>query len=290
MPGCRPNFLLVGAMKAGTTSIMRYLASHPDVYVPPGKEVHFFDREERWRRGIDWYYEQFDGAGTQRAIGEGSPGYMLFPDVAARMASVVPDARLIAILRDPVDRAHSHYLHARRRGTERRPFAEIVDEELELSRPRTLPLAREALERHHYVVRGLYLEQLENLCAHYPRDSLHVLLVEDLEREPRRAFRELCRFLEIDDAVVPDIVGSKQNPYFEPRSQRLWALLQRVRVWRRLPKRARAVGARLLRRSDQPPAMDPHLRALLSDYFAAPNAALGQWLGRDLSHWRSPGS
>ncbi|MBA2525285.1 MAG: sulfotransferase [Pyrinomonadaceae bacterium] len=278
-------------MKAGTTSLMRYLASHPDVYVPPGKEVHFFDREERWHRGIGWYCEQFEGARTQHAIGEGSPSYMLFADVAARMASVVPDARLIAILRDPVDRAHSHYLHARRRGTERRPFAEVVEEELQLPRPRTLPVAREDLERHHYLARGLYLGQLENLCAHYARGSLHVLLVEDLEWEPRRAFQELCRFLEIDDAVIPDIVGSRQNPYVEPRSQRLWALLLRVRVWRRLPKRVRAVGARLLARSDpEPPAMDPRLHTLLSDYFAAPNAALGQWLGRDLSHWGSPSS
>ena len=289
MAGRLPNFLVVGAMKAGTTSLTLYLAAHPDVYVPPGKEAHFFERDERWGRGVDWYREWFAGAGSQRAIGEGTAGYMFFADVPARMAAVVPEARLIAILRDPVERAYSHYLHTRTRAGERRTFSQIVDEELQDNSFRSLPLSRQALGRSHYLARGLYLQQVQNLCEHYDRDALLVLLLDDLELHPGRAFRDVCRFLKIDDTVVPENVGTRVNPYVEPRSQRLWDLALRLRLLRALPNGVRMAAIRALVRFDPDhPPMDPDVRARLSGYFAAPNAALGEWLGRDLSHWGSP--
>jgi hypothetical protein len=289
MAGRLPNFLVVGAMKAGTTSLALSLAAHPDVYVPSEKEAHFFERDERWRRGVEWYSELFAGADGQRAIGEGTASYMFFTDVPSRMAAVVPDAKLIAILRDPVERAHSHYLHARTRAAERRTFAQIVEQEMRSDRHRPLPTSRQASGRSHYLARGLYLQQLEKLCEHYDRDSLLVLLLDDLESQPDRTFRKVCRFLDVDDTIVPDTVGARANSYFEPRSQRLWELALHLRLERWLPERARGGVARaLVRLQASPPRMSPDVREQLSEYFAAPNAALAEWLGRDLSHWSAP--
>jgi hypothetical protein len=110
LPGRLPNFLIVGAMKSGTTSLARYLGAHPQAYVAPEKEINFFERGYVWNRGVDWYASRFEGAGDALAVGEASPSYMYWPTAIERMASVVPDARLIALLRDPVERAYSHYL------------------------------------------------------------------------------------------------------------------------------------------------------------------------------------
>lgn len=287
--GRLPTFLIVGAMKSGTTSLAQYLAAHPEVYVPPKKEAHFFERDELWNRGADWYRGWFAGAGDQWAVGEGTASYMFFTEVPARMASVVPRARLIAILRDPVERAYSHYLHARTRGGERRTFREVVDEELRGDRLDRPAVSGSGSRRAYYLARGLYLEQLQRLCEHYDRESLLVLLLEDLELQPARVFAEVCRFLGIDETVAPDNLGSAINPYVKPRSQRLWELTLHLRLWRWLPKAASQRAARaLIDFEPGRPAMDPDARARLSAYFAAPNAALGEWLGQDLSVWGGP--
>src|SRR5437764_7156012 len=102
-----PNFFIIGAMRSGTTSLTRYLNAHPDVFVAPGKELHFFD--QRFDRGLDWYRDCFERAAGQRAIGEATQSYMYDAEAMTRLAVTVPKARLLAILRNPVDRAWSHY-------------------------------------------------------------------------------------------------------------------------------------------------------------------------------------
>src|SRR5688572_14326389 len=111
-----PDFLIVGAMRSGTTSLHKYLQAHPDVFVASGKEVHFFDR--RYGRGLDWYRSRFAGVTTERVVGEATPAYMYDENAIARIAHDLPDARLIVVLRNPVDRAYSHYWRNRSRGRE----------------------------------------------------------------------------------------------------------------------------------------------------------------------------
>ncbi|MGH2726565.1 MAG: sulfotransferase domain-containing protein, partial [Actinomycetota bacterium] len=121
-----PNFLILGAMKAGTTSLAYWLGEHPDVFLAPGKELFFFNVPQRWELGVDWYRSQFAGSEGKIARGEATPGYLGHPQAAERIAATLPDVRLIALLRHPADRAYSQYWHNRATGTETRTFARMV--------------------------------------------------------------------------------------------------------------------------------------------------------------------
>lgn len=278
MPGTLPNFLIVGAAKSGTSSLWHYLRAHPDVFVPSQKEIYFFDRDPVFKRGTDWYASLFADAGAKRAIGEATPTYMSSSEAPARMASIVPGARLVAILRNPIDRAYSHFLHARYYDMERATFAEAV------ARERRAP---DGSEWPFYLLFSRYLPQLERLMEHFPREQLLVLLLDDLERDPVQAFKMLCGHLGIDESVIPENVGEVTNAYREMRLKALTQFLLRPRVWNRMPKKLRRPIAQMLTREGrehQP--MDPRTRAELGDYFAADNVALADWLGRDLSMWR----
>jgi hypothetical protein len=267
--GPLPTFFVIGAMRSGTTALARYLGAHPEVFVAPEKEVHYFDRHHD--RGLDWYRSRFAGANGERAIGEATQTYMYFPEVIPRIAEVVPDARLIAILRNPVDRAYSHYWMNRSFRVETLSFREAIEAD-----PEHPPKGAQVFP---YVERGRYVVQLQRASERFPRERLHVLLLEDLIREPEDTFRRLCRFLEIDEAFRPPNLGTPINRHTEFRSLKVRA------IGRRLPKPLGLVLARLNARPVTYPAMDPGLRRELVERFAPDNARLAAWLGRDLSVW-----
>jgi hypothetical protein len=270
-----PNFLIIGAMRSGTTSLARYLDAHPEVFLAPQKEVHFFDRH--YDEGLDWYRRQFSGASGQRAIGEATQSYIYDEPVPARMAATVPDARLVAILRNPVDRAYSHYWLNRAQGREPLEFAEALTEEPKrISGPNWgIRLGRSYLDR------GRYLGQLRRVCDHYPRDSLLVVLFEDLRDDPAGTYECVCRFLKVDDSFRPSNLGDPINPAVEFRSMRLRDLSQRF------PGRLGAAIGRVNVRKADYPKIDPALRKELLARFEDDNAELAAWLNRDLSVWSS---
>jgi len=114
-----PNLIIIGSPKCGTTSLYYYLGLHPEIFMSREKELNFFMEERNWRRGLDWYRAQFETSRSVSVWGEASPGYThhpIFPGVPRRMHSVVPRARLIQIVRDPMKRHLSHYLHQLRLG------------------------------------------------------------------------------------------------------------------------------------------------------------------------------
>jgi transposase len=272
--GVLPNFLIIGAMRCGTTSLARYLGTHPDVFVAPQKEVHFFDRNSA--RGLEWYAGQFSGATIERAVGEATQTYMYEDEAIHKVAETLPDARLIALLRDPVDRAYSHYWLNRSLGSEPLDFAQAVAAE-----PERVGSGDPARRRtYSYIDRGDYLRQLLHVCEHYPRSSLLVLLFEELRDRPEDIFRSVCRFLEIDDGFVPPNLGIPVNRYDRPRSRQLRKNLNR------LPRTIRRVAGRLNARRASYPPMDPSVRDELGSYFRERNAALESWLGLDLP-WRT---
>jgi hypothetical protein len=277
--GRLPTFLVIGAQKSGTTSLIHHLAGHPDVLAVT-EEVHFFDRH--YSRGIDWYRDRFEGAENARAVGESTPDYMYVRDVPRRMAEYVPGARLIAILRDPVARAYSHYWHARTRGWERNSLAEALAAE----GPRMAEARDErARGRFAYVDRGRYLRQLQHVCEHFPREALHVLLFEDLRDRPTEAVRSVYRFVGVDDSVAPPDIGRVRNRFVTFRSMRLRKPI------RSLPRPLRRVAARLNIRYVRYPPMPTEARERLRAEFAEGNRELASWLGRDLSAWeRNPPS
>lgn len=124
-----PTFVLIGAMKAGTTSLYHYLGAHPEIYVPPTKEPDFFSVDEIWDRGVDWYAELYGPGASARARGDCSPSYAMrgqYPSAAARMATVLPDARIVFLVRHPLERIRSMWIHHAFTGRERRPLVDAV--------------------------------------------------------------------------------------------------------------------------------------------------------------------
>jgi Sulfotransferase domain len=273
--GRLPTFLIIGAMRSGTTSLTRYLRAHPEVCMAMHKEVHFFDQQ--FDRGTDWYRSCFRCHHEGHETFEATQNYMYDEASLRRMADVVPAARLVAILRNPVDRAYSHYWLNRARNREPLEFREALKAEPDR-------LADGSLHDrflYSYIDRGRYARQLLEVESLYPKDHMHVVLFEDLRDTPAEAFRDVCRFLDIDDSVVPPNLGTTVNPYVTFRSLAVRRLIPR------LPGLlGRAVGKVNTRSASYPP-MDPDVRVELVRRFGDDRVALEAWLGRDLSVWRA---
>jgi hypothetical protein len=263
-----PNFVVIGAMRSGSTSLYKYLQAHPQVFMPR-KEIHFFDA--KWERGLSWYLSRFEGFAGQPAVGEATPTYLADPVALDRMAVTIPDARLLAILRDPVERAYSHYWMERARGRETRSFEAAVADELSSAGARPCS---------DYLDRGRYARQLEEVTARFPR-RLEVLLFDDLRDRPHETYAGVCRFLGIDDRFVPPRLGERVNRFVSFRSLR-------VRGIRRTLPRRFGLGPLVGRLNAREGAYEPlaaSTEAELRQHFAADNQALARWLGRDLSAW-----
>jgi hypothetical protein len=190
-----PNFIVIGAMKSGTTSLFHYLQAHPQVFMSPLKEVDFFAQDANWGRGLDWYRRQFDGAGDDVvAIGEASTSYSKYPEydgVPERIAATLPDVRLIYVVRDPVERIRSHYQHRSLVGAEREPLEVAV-----LGDPRYVDCSR-------------YAFQIERYLRVFPRDRLLVVSSEDLRSRRAQTMRRIYRFLDVDEAFVPHTLDTE---------------------------------------------------------------------------------
>ena len=302
-----PNFFIVGAQKAGTTSLYHYLNQHPQVYMSPIKEPFFFDHEldskgevvRREFRGhrqpprftnIEKYSTLFEGARGEKAIGEATPLYIYAPGTAERIESYVPGAKSIALLRNPADRAYSAFLYAVRMGVEpRKRFAQALREE---------PLRMRSGWHYvfHYRSRGLYYQQLKRYYEVLGRERLGVWLYEDMREDPASVAQSVFRFLEVDETFAPDI-SSRYNPAGVPSSgsaraamratnRAVWALRKVLAPTSSiLPlafKMRRAVHSRVL---TEPPPIDPELREGLVEGYKEDILRLQELIGRDLSMW-----
>jgi hypothetical protein len=221
----RLDFIIVGAQKAGTTSLFEYLRRHPELSLPAGKEMPFFSDEEARRRGWgDYLRRAFAFADPSSLWGTATPQYMLggvldqpnpSPDgdhfdertVPRRIHERVPDVRLIAILRDPVERARSHHRMISMEGIEQRSFEEAIEE---LLRPDALERARrEPRETSGYVTWGEYGRILEGYYDVFPADQMLVLFTEELEKSPESLLGRVFEFLGVSEDFVPENVGTK---------------------------------------------------------------------------------
>lgn len=194
-----PDFLVIGAQKAGTTALYAYLRWHPAITGPSWKEVSFFDRH--WWRGEAWYRGQFPLRPGGRLVGEASPSYLFHPLAPERARAVVPDAKLIVLLRDPVDRAYSQYQHEVALGREPLSFEDALAAEDDRTRGEVERLLADprAFSRawwdHTYAARGLYAEQLERWLMVFPREQLLVVTTDELGERPGEAYASILAFL-----------------------------------------------------------------------------------------------
>lgn len=271
----KPNFLIIGASRCGTTSLFHYLRAHPDVYVAKGKELHFFDLH--YGSGWGSYLEAFRAASGKSAVGEATPAYMYDPESVFRIATTLPDACLIAILRDPVERAYSHYWANRVRGRETLDFEAAIAAEPERLRIQD----KQNRLNYSYLDQGRYLEQLRRVTDHFARDRLFVALFDDLMEDPHSLFVDVASFLAIDASRIPAVVGDRVNGYQEFRSLRLRELGKKA------PSALRNAIGRVNARPSTYPPMRPATRARLVERFSHANDDLGSWLGRDLIAWNA---
>lgn len=244
-----PALLIPGAMKAGTTSLFRYLEGHPRLAAAARKEVHYFDHH--FHRGPAWYRRQFPAArwtasGTARIACESSPYYMFEPRVPSRVRDLVPDAKLVFLLRDPVERAFSHYHNNRRLGREPLDFEAALDAEddrtlAEEERLHADPMhVSEPHRLYSYRRRGLYAEQLLRWQASFPADQMLVVDSRRLFADPAAVVAEVLRFIGIaprlprsfearnegrhGDAMSPQ-ARRRLEAFFAPHEERLRRLI-----------------------------------------------------------------
>ena len=249
-----PDFLVIGAQRAGSTSLFAQLCAHPGVAPPSHKEIHYFDLQSF--RSLRWYRSHFPPAAAARGriTGEASPYYLFHPAAPARVAKALPDVRLVAIVRDPVARAYSHHQLSVRDGREQLGFEEALRAEParlagEEARLLTDRAYRSHPHRHQsYAARGLYAEQLRRWHEHVAPERLLVVSSEELFADPFATGATVLEFLGLDAAEVPPLPVRNQRPY---------------------------------------PPMSDAARTLLEARFEAPNRELQELLGRDLG-WAAP--
>ncbi|MGH9276270.1 MAG: sulfotransferase domain-containing protein [Acidimicrobiales bacterium] len=253
-----PDFVIIGAQRGGTTSLYNYLADHPSVGRAFTKELRYFD--VGYEQGPAWYRSRFPtsanlalrarrhGAGI---AGEASPDYLFYPLAPRRLSAVVPDAKLIVLLRDPVERAWSHWWHQVRRGHEALTFDEAIAAEDSRLSPGLLDIDADAAtltfhDHHHsYAARGVYAPQLERWWRVVPREQTLVLRSEDLFDRPATVFEEVLDFLELPHWQPPTFeslnrmaagamsAGAQASlvEHFRPHNRRLADLLGQDLGW-----------------------------------------------------------
>lgn len=271
--GRLPDFIIAGAMRSGTTSIFRYLDSHPEIGMVP-KELGFFT--DRFAEGVDWYRAQFAALGPVRVVGEATADYLARDSAINRIAEVVPRVRLIATLRDPVERAWSHYGLLKERGREHRSFGAALDDEME-----RLAADGPNAAGVFYLYHSLYDVHIERALRLFPEEQLHVSIFERMVAEPAAAYRSMCRFLEVAAAFTPPMLGVAVNPFVRFHSLRL------RRLTHRLPGPLGALVARInTYRVGRPPELDAKERARLEEFFAPRVERLESLIGFPVNEWR----
>ena len=277
----RVNFIGLGAQKAGTSWIAACLAEHPEICIPL-KELHFFSRERHWKQGVEWYETRFERCGDVPCSGEFCTSYLYSDEAPSRIHETYPDVKLIACLRDPVDRAFSNYVNDIMAGRVSRetPF-------------------REALQSHpEYTEQGQYAQQLQRYFERFPRQNILVLIYEDCRQNPGEFLRSMFEFLQVDPTFVPPSLHQRVNPARIPRSMPFdhalnWASDKMRRAGMtglvtaikrtRIPDRVRALNSR--RVSSDRLRISPRDRASLKDLFACDVLELEHLLGRELHPW-----
>ena len=247
-----PTFLGIGASRSGTTSLYAYLRDHPQVFVPPTKELHFFTFGQRGAakvEALEGYRRHFEGAGPFAMRGEISPSYLWHPAAARAIRETLGDIRLLVLLRDPVERAISDYQYGRANGAINVDFPAFLRQgvaELRAGRVTALPFAPSAV-----LWKGLYSRQVRAYAELFPREAVGLWLFEDLRDQPERFARALCQFLGVEP--VAGLVPGRTNQRGE----------------------AVPVGVEERRR--------------LADLYRKDIAVTADLIGRDLSHWAPEG-
>jgi hypothetical protein len=283
-----PDFLVIGAEKSATTWIYNRLREHPDIFLPETKEISYFNKynsnlieiDRFEKQGLGWYTAFFRKRSLQRAAGEVSPMYLCDQFAPQRIKETVPEVRLIAILRNPIERAYSHYQMALAKRHVDVSFEEIV-------------ISKDV----RFIKRGLYAEQIKRYYELFDRNQILILLMDDVRKDALECVRKACDFLGVDAAHRHSNLLSKENESSVYRSAGFYNIVANAAHLLRRTKRLgvfidilKSLGiVEVLKslnsvRHSYPP-IENHLREELLAYYRQPNNELSGLINRDLRNW-----
>lgn len=276
-----PDFVVIGAMKSGTTSLHHYLSCHPEIVMTTVKEPTFFTAEGNWAKGVDWYLSQFEGQAKIR--GDASPDYTKFPrhaGVPARMHTLMPNAKLVYIVRDPIERLLSHYIDAYSFGRADGALNEVLRQS----------------EGRHYVACSKYFSQLEQYLPYYKPDRFLVIATEDLASERAETLARVFRFLDVDDTftseefsrVLYEKSGHRRNTRAGAAALQFARRVRATSVGRQLPAAFVTpvhVFNKATARTVPEPELDPQLRQEVIDELRPDIEQLRAFTGKQFAAW-----
>ena len=258
-----PDFVIAGVPRCGTTTLAGYLRGVPEVFMPSKKELHYFTLNHD--RGWSWYAEHFADARADQVCGEATPAYLLHTDALRRLARTLPRARVVVVLREPADRAYSHFRLNQWKGVERRDFESALAAE-------RIRLERDPSASHYaYVGSGEYERLLARLFEHVPRERVDVVMFDRLSADPSGVVADLCAAMGVPAPSI-GVPVERRNHHGVVRSPVVSTIA------RRLPGPA----CRMLRRwntmAGEYPPMRSETRRRLSEHFAEANAGLARMI------------
>lgn len=265
-----PTFLVIGGQRCGSSWIHKCLAEHPDVFVATPKELHYFNRN--FDRGRAWYLQNFSDADSFTAAGEVTPDYIADGQTPERVLELNPEMRLVAVLREPIERAHSLY-------------------RLKMGTTLDYPTFQDAIDHHPEMLEhGLYAQHLRNWHACFDPDQLLILLYDDLIRSDAQTICKIYRHIGVGDGYIPSWIGKTDNAAVMPVLRKhlthlgLESLVKRVgrsSLGNLIRRRARA--KKIYR--DPLAGISPDTLNSLRAYYSGPNDELRHLIGRDLTNW-----
>lgn len=280
MTEVQPDFLIIGAAKAGTTWLQHCLRHHPDVYIPLDELQYFtrrYDRSAPPCPDPEWYSQHFQGAKPDQVIGENSNTYLSFRTTAKRIHTVLPNVKLVALLRNPVDRVYSGYCMQFRTG--------VADHKIENYLNPDSPTRNQ-----HALEVGQYVKNLKPYLDLYPREQIHLALYDDIRNRPEALFAGVCDHIGVSKDAGVDVnqqVNTKSDGFVPRRVKRAASFIGPFRKCidpLRKTTLYRQLRPLWLKQIAYPPMPDD-LRHKLRDYYADDIEGLSELLGRDLSHW-----
>lgn len=295
-----PNFFVVGAQKAGTTSLHYYLFDHPEIYLPDIKETKFFADPKRYKKGIDAYQSHyFSGWNGEKAVGEIDPDYMYFPGSIERISRHMDLEKLkfIFLLRNPAERAFSHYQMTFRRGYESLTFEKAIKKEV-------ARIHKDWFSKMHfsYIDRGYYRRQIQHYLQYVGRSQLFFLTLEELKTSLLESLRKLFFFLDISTDFEPANLRKIYHKGTHPKSV---AFLRRIvspkagfekklaRLLIPWDKPRHKIGAKLIawnQTSKNRPVLSSDTRHLLCEHYREENRKLSELIGKNLDAWNNQNS
>jgi len=296
-----PNFLIVGAAKSGTTALYHYLNQHPEVFLSPIKETNFFAQKgkkvafkgpkdnlgthRRTITEIGDYYNQFINVTVEKAVGEICPSYLYFEDAPKNIKEHIPEVKIIVILREPVARAFSAWVHLTRDGREHLSFEEALSDE-----PRRIK--ENWAEIWHYKEESKYYDQLKRYYDSFPKENIKVFIYEEFKENPLAVYSELCKFIDVDSRFTPDM-SSEHNKGEIPKNKIIWNLMMKQNIWKTLFNHLMPIKIRKMikekieaRNVNKKPQLDKNKRKELSVQFRDEINKIEQLIEQDLTVWK----